>query len=161
MTLALDEKSLLARVDGGATLAEIESALATSGMTLDVEGATDSRETIAAWLASGAHGARDAWLDPADHLVAGLEVKLHDGRSLVVRPAPRRAVGPDLIALIVGMGERYGKVASAWLRVHPKGAKRPDVGRLLVDLDPPLSPEEAGLLATIASELELRKPKTV
>jgi alkyldihydroxyacetonephosphate synthase len=161
VTLVLDEKSLLARVDGGATLAEVESALATSQMTLDVEGATESRETVAAWLASGARGARDAWLDPADHLVAGLEVKLHDGRSLVVRPAPRRAVGPDLIALIVGMRERYGKVESAWLRVHPTGVKRPNVGSLLVDLDPPLSPEEAGLLAAIASELELRKPKTV
>jgi alkyldihydroxyacetonephosphate synthase len=161
MTFGLDEKSLLARVDGGATLAEVESHLATSGMTLDVEGASDSRETIAAWLASGARGARDAWLDPADHLVAGLDVKLSDGRSLVVRPAPRRAVGPDLIALIVGMGERYGKVESAWLRVHPKGVKRPDVGRLMVDPDPPLSPEEAGLLATLASELGLRQPKTI
>ncbi len=153
MRLVLDETSLLAQVDGTMTLADVEAAISISGLTLDVEGAASSEENVAAWLASGARGARDAWLDPADHLVAGLDVRLNDGRSLSIRPAPRRAVGPDLIALVVGMQERFGKVERAWLRVHRKGVKRPDVGALHVELDPALAEDEARLLGAIALEL--------
>ena len=153
MSLWFDEKSLLVRVDGSMTLAEVEGVLARSGMTLDVEGAEGSRETVATWLASGARGARDPWLDPADHLVAGLDLLLHDGLEIVVRPAPRRAVGPDLIALVVGMGERFGKVERAWLRVHPARITRPSVGKLSVERDPLLLPDEARLLEAIATEL--------
>jgi alkyldihydroxyacetonephosphate synthase len=153
MSLWLDEKSLLARIDGSMTLAEVEGALAPSGMTLDVPGAETSPETVAAWLAGGARGARDAWLDPADHLVAGLDLRLHDGRRIVVRPAPRRAVGPDLIALVVGMGERFGKVEQAWVRVHPVGVKRPSVGPVAVELDPAVSEEEARLLDAMTAQL--------
>jgi alkyldihydroxyacetonephosphate synthase len=153
VTLMLDAKSLLARVDGAMTLAAVERELATSMMTLDVDGADRSEETVAAWLAGGARGARDAWLDPADHLVAGLDLRLKDGRSVVVRPAPRRAVGPDLIALAFGMGERFGTVERAWLRVHPRGVPRPSVGKLAVPADPALSEEEARLLAAVARSL--------
>jgi len=160
VSLVLDERSLLAEVDGSMTLAEVESALASSAMTLDVSGAESARETVAGWLASGARGARDAWLDPADHLVAGLDFRLHDGRGVVVRPAPRRSVGPDLIALVVGMGERFGKVERAWLRVHRVGVRRPNVGRLDVDKDPLLLPEEARLLEAIATEVASRSSRT-
>jgi alkyldihydroxyacetonephosphate synthase len=146
VTLVLDAKSLLARVDGAMKLAAVERELATSGMTLDVLGAERSEETVALWLAAGARGARDAWLDPADHLVAGLDLRLKDGRSVVIRPAPRRAVGPDLIAMVVGMGERFGRVESAWLRVHPRDVPRPNVGKLAVLADPAVSDEEARLV---------------
>jgi alkyldihydroxyacetonephosphate synthase len=156
MTLRLDRKSLLAQADGAMTLAEVEASLKDSGLTLGVLGATDSAQSVAAWLAAGAAGARETWLDPADHLVAGLVARLHDGRSIEIRPAPRRAVGPDLIALVVGMGERYAKVESAWLRVHPKGVKRPDLGRLAIDLNPPLDALESRLLEAIARRLSNR-----
>jgi alkyldihydroxyacetonephosphate synthase len=156
VTLAIDEESLLVQVEGRATLAEVEGALGFAGLTLDVAGAKGSRETVAAWLAAGADGARDAWLDPADHLLAGLDLRLHDGRVIVVRPAPRRAVGPDLVTLVVGMRERFGRVERAWLRVHRVGVRRADVGSLEGDRDPVLSPGESALLDAI--EAALRSP---
>jgi len=156
--LDLDATSLLARVPGSMTLGSVEQALSASGMTLDVEGAIGSPRTVADWLASGAPGARDAWLDPADHLVAGLELRLHDGRVVRVRPAPRRAVGPDLIALACGMGERFGRVQSAWLRVHRVSDARPSIGELRVDRDPALSLEESRLLEAIEVELRANPP---
>jgi alkyldihydroxyacetonephosphate synthase len=154
MTLSLDKTSLLARIDGAATLSEVESFLAVEGFTLDVEGAAGSTERVADWLASGARGARDAWLDPADHLVAGLDARLLDGRELVIRPAPRRSVGPDLIAMIVGMGGRFATVERAWLRVHPKGVTRPNVGALGADRNPAVTEEETSLLELIRTTLQ-------
>jgi alkyldihydroxyacetonephosphate synthase len=152
--IELDATSLLAKAPGGMTLAAVEGELLGSGLTLDVHGAKESSETVADWLAAGARGARSAWLDPADHQVAGVDMTLHDGRTVHVRPAPRRAVGPDLIALVVGMGERFAKVDHAWLRVHPIGAVRPNHGELKVDLDPPVGQGEARLLHAIAARLE-------
>jgi alkyldihydroxyacetonephosphate synthase len=154
MSVTIDRESLLAEVDGSLTLARVEAELASHAITLDIEGARGANETIASWLARGAQGARDTWLDPADHLVAGLELRLHDGTRVSIRPAPRRAVGPDLMALVVGMGERYAKVERAWLRIHRVGVRRPDVGRLAIDLDPPLQPGETRLLETLATCLE-------
>jgi alkyldihydroxyacetonephosphate synthase len=153
MTLVVDAESLLACASGSMTLADVECELASSRLTLDVEGAKASRETVAGWLASGAPGAREAWLDPADHLVAGIDLRLHDGRAVTIRPAPRRAVGPDLLALVMGAAERFVRVERAWLRIHPVGVRRPNLGALAVDPDPPVSAEEARLLDAIALRL--------
>jgi alkyldihydroxyacetonephosphate synthase len=147
----VDRRSLLAYVEGEMTLGEIEASLTLSGLTLDVAGAQGDEQTVASWLAKGAPGARDPWLDPADHLVAGCDVKLSDGTRFEIRPAPRRAVGPDLVALFVGMGERFGTIEGAWLRVHPIGVERPNHGGLALDPNPPVSEGESRLLETIAA----------
>jgi alkyldihydroxyacetonephosphate synthase len=151
--VTIDEKSLLAEADGQAKLGEVEAALRPRGLTLDVEGASASNQTVAAWLAHGAAGARDGWRDPVDHLVAGLDAVLEDGRRVAIRPAPRRAVGPDLVALFVGMGERFGKVERAFLRVHRVGVKRPDHGTVSVPPDPEVSAVETRLLDALGASL--------
>jgi alkyldihydroxyacetonephosphate synthase len=151
--IVVDRKSLLVSVDGAMTLGEVEASLLELGLTLDVVGPKEGKEPVASWLAAGARGARDGWLDPADHLIAGCDERLHDGSRFEIRPAPRRAVGPDLIALVAGMGERFAKIERAWLRVHPIGVERPNQGRLEVDPDPGVSREEAGLLGALAARL--------
>jgi alkyldihydroxyacetonephosphate synthase len=156
MTIAIDETSLLLSAPGSATLAAVEAELTKSGLTLDVAGASGSNETVASWLARGAPGTRDSWLDPADHLVAGAVLALHGGPRVDIRAAPRRAVGPDLLALAVGMGGRFCAIERVSLRVHRTGAKRPDVGALRIEMDPPLSDEEARLLDAIATSLPRR-----
>ena len=98
---------------------------------------------------AGAPGARDRWLDPVDQLLAGLDATLADGRALGVHPAPRRAVGPDLTALFVGAGERFGRIDRAWMRVHPLGVPRPSSSPFEHDRDPPLSAGERALLESV------------
>ena len=93
------------------------------------------------------------WLDPADHVVAGLEGTLKDGRALKIHPTPRRAVGPDLIALATGTENRFVTITRAWLRVHVRGVARPTTHPLVGDRDPPLNDAERGLLDAIAREL--------
>ena len=150
MSFEIDESSLLVRVPGAATLASIERALASEGLTIGIA-ATD--DAVGDWLARGAPGAPSTFADPADHLVAGLTATLANGSTLEVRPSPRRAVGPDLIALVVGANERFASIDHVWLRVHLQGARRVGLPVDRLDLDPPLSNEEATLLDAIAREL--------
>ena len=147
--LALDRASLLASVAGDATLATVEQGLRAEGLTLDVA-APQPEMTVTAWLAAGAPGARDRWLDPADQLLAGLDATLPDGQRLCIRPTPRRAVGPDLTALFVGAGGAFGRIDRAWLRVHTIGVTRPSAAAFTVDRDPPVSAAERQLLDAIS-----------
>jgi alkyldihydroxyacetonephosphate synthase len=153
MTLEIDAQSLLVAVPGAATLASIERELAPSGLTL---GLPVSDTTVADWLAAGAPGSPSSFADPADHLVAGLTATLVDGSRLEVRPSPRRSVGPDLIALLVGAGERFGTIEQAWLRIHKKDARRVSRSTEGLELDAPISAGEEQLLARIHAELNRR-----
>lgn len=120
--MQIDEPSLLARAPGEMRLAEIERELQRRGLTLGIASSTDQQIKLRDWLAGGAEGARDPWEDPVDTLVAGLGAELPSGARVSIRPSPRRAVGPDLTALFVGAGERFGRILDATLRVHRVGA---------------------------------------
>jgi alkyldihydroxyacetonephosphate synthase len=154
--ISIDTRSLLVEVAGGTPLAEVEAELAEKDLTLGLDPHTPMSSTVAAWIAEGAPGARDPWKDPVDHLVAGLDARLANGHELRVRPAPRRATGPDLVALLFGARGRFGEVARAHLRVHRKGARRADTHPLMHPRDPEPTHEERALLDAIASELFAR-----
>lgn len=153
MSLTIDRASLLVRVPGAVTIAQLEETLAAEDLTLGIDVA-DPTMSIAEWIAKGAPGAPSPFDDPADHLLAGLSATLHGGQHLEIRPGPRRAVGPDLVALVFGAAERFATLDRAWLRVRPRGKATPQstvTTKLLVDS--PVSREEAALLDAIAREL--------
>lgn len=161
--IAIDATSLLVEVPADKTLDAIETALAARGFTLGVAldqagppnpttGALGAI-TVGDWLAKGAPGAASVFADPADHLVAGLEATLPDGKRLEVRPGPRRAVGPDLTALVLGTHRRLATVERAWLRIHRRDARRPAMALPAVDLDPLVNEGEAKLIDAIQREL--------
>jgi alkyldihydroxyacetonephosphate synthase len=155
--ITVDHASLLVDAPGTATLAAVEEVLRAHGFTLGLFLDRAPLEmSVAEWLARGAPGAPSSFADPADHLVAGLEARLPNGKVLVVRPSPRRAVGPDLTALAIGTGDRVARVERAWLRAHAArkgGAVRPSYPLPGLDLDPPLGDDEARLLDGIAKAL--------
>ena len=140
--ITLDRESLLVHVDGAARFADVEAYLAERGLTLDAtyEG------TVREWIEAGAPGARNAWLDPADHLVAGFSTP-----AFAVRPAPRRATGPDLFALVAGLRGRLLPLESVWLRVHR--APRPSTEEFEPE-EEPLGADERALFDAIADELK-------
>jgi alkyldihydroxyacetonephosphate synthase len=148
-TFQIDNESLLARVSGTTDLGTAETLLNEAGLTLDVR-ISDSAVPVAEWLARGAQGTRDHWLDPVDQLVAGFDATLADGRSLRLRPAPRRAVGPDLTALFVGAHGRFGRVDAAWLRVHRRGVERPTAPPFVHERDSAPNAGERALVEAIA-----------
>ena len=152
MSLTIDRASLLVQVPGAVTLAQLEAALGDEGLTLGLDGKVHNTTIpIADWIARGAPGAPSPFDDPADHLLAGVTATLLNGRRLDIRPGPRRAVGPDLIALVLGAGERFATVDRAWLRVHLKGTPRAGAAHPVPDA--PLSAEESALIDAIAHEL--------
>ena len=104
----IDEMSLLLEAEGARTLDAIELELGERGLTLGID-LPEARGamTVADWIAKGTPGAASMVVDPADHVIAGLVAKLTDGRTLTIRPAPRRAVGPDLVALFAGAADRF------------------------------------------------------
>jgi alkyldihydroxyacetonephosphate synthase len=130
--IELDAASLLVHAKGAERLADLEATLALQGLTLDLERLPDL--TVAEWLETGAEGARSAWLDPADHLVAGITTD-----RFSIKPAPRRAVGPDLLSIVLGCRGQFVQIESVWLRVHRLGEHRPamsfDVEREVVTGD--------------------------
>jgi alkyldihydroxyacetonephosphate synthase len=149
--IELDRESLLVRAPGHLALPALEQRLRDAGLTLDVR--VDGSPPLSDWLAHGAPGARDRWLDPADQLLAGLDATLRNGREIRVRPAPRRAVGPDLTALFVGAGHRFGRIDGVWLRVHPLGVTRPTSAPFHCERDPATSEGESALLEALDREL--------
>ena len=151
--LFVDRVSMLCEAEGSVRVREIERDARAVGLTIGLD-ITDPEETLSDFLASGAHGLFDPWHDPADHLVAGFEARLPSGRDLVVRPAPRRAVGPDLFALVFGMNHRFAKLTRAWLRVHAVGAKRPRAAEFAAR-EPAVAPLEAEWLERLVSAARL------
>jgi alkyldihydroxyacetonephosphate synthase len=152
--MTLDRASLLVDVEGAVSLSELEAWLAGQGLTLGVTGAKATDASIASWIEEGAKGARDAWLDPADHLVAGFVARFADGSDVVVRPAPRRAVGPDLFALVLGAKGRFAKVSRLWIRVHEPGARRAETAAFRAERSPGVNAAEERMLARIGDALE-------
>jgi alkyldihydroxyacetonephosphate synthase len=153
--IAIDRTSLLVEVSGESTLDQIETELRASGLTLAVD-ASALAMTVREWIDRGAPGARDAWSDPVDQLVAGFEATLKDGRALSIRPAPRRAVGPDLQALVLGCGGRFATLTKAWLRVHfvdAARALRADAPPFVWPRDPVIESGESKLLDAIDAAL--------
>jgi len=150
--MKLDRESLLLHVAADDRFADVEAYLADRGLGLDVVDAFDG--TIGAWLESGAPGARSAWLDPADHLIAGFTARIRStGASFEIRPAPRRATGPDLGALVLGLRGRFLALESAWLRVHRLAETRPSTENFTHE-EEPLGEAERALFDAIADALK-------
>jgi alkyldihydroxyacetonephosphate synthase len=144
-SIEIDTASLLVRAPASATMASLEAAANGIGATLGM----DTLEgTLGGWLDAGCPGSVDRYDDPVDHAFAGLDARLKDGRILSVRACPRRAVGPDLTALVSGARGRFMTPLAASVRVYPKGVVRPKapVG---IERDPAVGADEERVLAAI------------
>jgi alkyldihydroxyacetonephosphate synthase len=140
----------LVEVEGTALVSDVEKECRDSGFTLDLSAYPEA--SVATWIAEGLPGTRSPFLDPADHVIAGLNATLKSGVELRVPPCPRRSAGPDMIALLQGQWGRFGTVERVWLRIHPRGAARPTHG-LAFDTNPPLNAMEEVMLVILQKEM--------
>ncbi|HWP04436.1 MAG TPA: FAD-linked oxidase C-terminal domain-containing protein [Polyangiaceae bacterium] len=120
----VDVVSGLARAPGDMPLSHVERALEAEGRTLGLEAPLPELD-VKGFVARGLPGMPDAFADPVGQRVAGFGATALGGVELVQRPAPRRATGPDLAALFVGAGGRFGSVGHAWLPAPSRTARPP------------------------------------
>lgn len=154
--MKLDRVSMLVEVTASAFVADVERELIAQRLTLGLVSTPNT--TVADWIASGAPGARSPWCDPADHLVAGYVATFADGRRVEIRPAPRRATGPDLFALVFGQRQRWARLEGAWLRVHHRDARVPRTAPFETEERPWTDGEEL-LAKAIDAELSAGRPR--
>lgn len=120
--ISVDEVSRIIHVQAGITLGVVEKRANNHGWTLGVPKEVYG-EQVGAWLARGGPGRADKGNDPVVQSVAGLEIVLPSGAELSIRPAPRRAVGPDLIRAAIGARGRLGVIVGAHLVARGKMAE--------------------------------------
>jgi alkyldihydroxyacetonephosphate synthase len=140
-SLRIDDHSLLVTVAGDRKLGDVEAEAETRGMSLRIA-ELPRGDTVRAFIARGCPGVPDPFEDPADHFVAGFSATLREGAFLHVPAGPRKAVGPDLLALFWGTEERAGVVERAVLRLHRKGLS-PRALPVELDRSPAITPAEA------------------
>lgn len=153
-TPVVDEASLLVHASEEEKLRGVEAAAQSIGATLGLP--SELLDVgVREWIEGGCKGAIDRYVDPVDHVLAGLDASMHglDGRVLFIHPAPRRAVGPDLGALVVGCRGRFASLLSAHLRIHKRTKLQPETNAVRLDRDPPLAASETSLLEAISRVL--------
>jgi alkyldihydroxyacetonephosphate synthase len=148
----LDRVSALAELPGSFSLGAAESFLRAEGHTLGLELAgLDPALTITAWIAQGMPGTPDRFADPVRTPLSGFCARLSDGRRIAIRPSPRRAVGPDLSALFVGMQGAFGTVERAALLALPLGTAPAKPLPFAGEREPELDPSERAAIERLAS----------
>lgn len=139
---SLDEVSQLAEVDAQLSLGAVEALLSRSGLTLGLAVDAPWTASVSAWVGLGFPGSRDVWADPVAAHVAGFEGSA-GGVQARVRATPRRATGPDLLALFAGTHGQVGEVERITLAVEKRGASQPRAQSFRWDRDPPVTSAEA------------------
>lgn len=110
----LDRDSLVVKVDASASVDALERYAETHGVSLACF-LPAAPTTVGEWLANDRHLFGTGPHDPVAQRVSGLEVSLPNGSTLLLRPAPRRATGPDLLSLFLGTGGVHGAIRTAHL----------------------------------------------
>ena len=144
--------------DGDEMISSLEAEAHRHGFTLDIAGAASMTAiSLDQWVASGMKGARDCWRDPADHVIAGYVASRPGEPPIIVRPSPRRSVGPDLFALLAGCENRYFSLQKASIRMHRIGVARHETPPFLFDRQSAVSAGEEALLDAVADALAFQR----
>lgn len=131
--VAFDRESQLVHAEGGAVLGDVELVANQHGCTLGA-GTEEMSLTVAQWIGETRRLFGTSGDDPSAQRIAGLDVQLVNGARVSIRPAPRRAVGPDLMSLFVGTQNQVGRVLGAHLVVRTKIERASMVYRFESDL---------------------------
>lgn len=148
-----DAVSGLVELPGDMTLGEARAWVEARGHVLPLSDAAKTDLAIDTWIARGMPGLPDRYADPVYTPLPGFHARLHDGRRIVVRPSPRRAVGPDLSALFVGTEGALGRIERAVLVVSRKDARGAEPLPWSGERNPPVGADERAAFAEVLRNL--------
>jgi alkyldihydroxyacetonephosphate synthase len=152
----LDRQSALCRVPGAMTLGAVEQYLRRQGHHLGLvspEVNALAALSVDAWIGLGMPGSSDRYADPAGVRLNGISAILANGRRFALHTAPRRATGPDLTALFVGLRGRFGRIESATLPAPGIDARPPVPMPFEGERNPPLEASETAALDALGAVL--------
>lgn len=125
--LDVDTKSRLVRVQAGVMGPALASVLLAEGYTVGHEPQSFDISSVGGWVATRACGQLSARYGGIEDLVLGLEAVLPGGSVARSKVTPRRSVGPDVAALMLGSEGALGIVTEATLKISPVPEERSDV----------------------------------
>ncbi len=122
--LDMDPVSGTVTAQAGITVHQLENFLHEKGFTLGFVPRSRLLLSLGDYLATSCPSEGSPLYGTILENCLGLSAVMADGTSFKVRPSPRRAVGPDLMHLLLGARGRYGVITAACLRVFPLPAVR-------------------------------------
>ncbi len=153
----VDHDSGLAELDARLSLDEVWNLSWKTGLELPLAPHVDGTLSLAEWLAQGMPGAPSPWTDPVGRLLVGFEGRLRNGDTCFARPVPRRAEGPDMAGLFVGMLGHFGTIERATLELTRRGV-RAAVSSARTPPERPLEAAERAALDELARALGVVTP---
>jgi alkyldihydroxyacetonephosphate synthase len=131
--LEMDPVSGIVTVQAGMTLHQLENYLYERGFTLGFVPRSRLFLSMGEVLANAAPREGSPLYGSILDNCIGLRVMLPDGEEVVVRQAPRRATGPDIMNCFLGSGGRFGIITAVGFRVYPLPQVREAVAFALDD----------------------------
>jgi len=122
--VAVEADACLVRAGAGATLAQVDAALAPHGLMLGHDPWTVGVATVGGALATNGLGYLGARAGSFGAQVRALEAVLADGTIVRTRSSPARSTGLDLARLLVGTEGTFGIITEATLAALPVPEER-------------------------------------
>ncbi len=130
----ISEVSLVAHADAGIRVRDLEVALRDRGFTLGFPMMGHLDPKLGGFLCGQGWAEASVLYGKPYRAAIGIEGVLPNGRAFKIKPAPRRAVGPDLSELFLGAEGRLGILTSAWVTFHPQPRTRMIAGAAMPSL---------------------------
>src|SRR5579875_2402971 len=120
MLIHIDGENMVARVEAGARLSDVEAKLNSLGYTLGQFPQSFHHATVGGYLSTMGTGEFSGEYGGAEESCLSLRVVLPDGSIVDTRgtEAPRSSAGPDLTRLFIGAEGTFGVIVSARLKIH-------------------------------------------
>jgi alkyldihydroxyacetonephosphate synthase len=131
--LEVDAESLTATFQAGIDGPSLERALAPHGFTLGHFPQSFEHSTLGGWIAARSSGQQSDGYGGIDALLVSAKLVTPRGELVTLR-VPRRAVGPELNAMVLGSEGTLGVIVEATVRVRPKPHVQDIRGMLFRDL---------------------------
>jgi len=118
--LAINETALTVTVQAGKRGDAFEKELQERGYSMGNFPQSIALSTVGGWVATRASGQFSTRYGSMEDMLIGFEAVLASGEVVRLRPAPRRATGPDLCGLLLGSEGTLAVLTELDVRVHPQ-----------------------------------------